>query len=691
MRKTNEIARETDRFSIYSAWEDLYFNRFLVWDRGRRSFLCRAGQICSSALILVVSASLLGAQTAQQSGYVQTGATPIVSSAVILYSAGEVQNAAPTNLGTAITNAAGFFNIRFNPPSDTHAVLYLVADGGTVVTTAHGHSQLAGAIRLATVLGPAPLAAGVVINERTTSASAYAMAQFIDGTQIAGKAPGLQNAAATVRSLVNLSSGQVGSVLGNAPNGLTTSTMREFNSLANLLASCIDASTPARCRALFRLAAPPDGSAPEDTLQAAVDIAHFPAQNARKLFKQSQLSPLYAPALASAPNAWTLAIRYNGNGHELDGPGNMAFDKDGNIWSTNNYQYNPDPRIPVCAGTTLIKLTPTGQDAPGAPYSGGGVNGAGFGITLDTNGDVWVGNFGFKGEGCTEPPPSNSVSEFRPDGTAISPDATPVFTGGFMQGQISFPQATVSDQSGNIWIANCGSDSVTQFHNGNPNDNNNFNGIGLKAPFGMAIDSEGNAWVTGNNSNSVVELASDGARVGQPFTGGGISKPLGIAVDSLDNVWVANSAIIPLSFVCGGSGTPPGRASVTEIRRDGQPMRSFTGGGQTIPWGIAVDGNDNIWVANFAGRRLTELCGSRPSKCPPGLQTGDAISPDTGYTFDGLTRNTGVAIDPSGNVWLANNWRTVAVQTNPGGHELVVFIGLAAPIKTPLIGPPQQP
>jgi len=31
------------------------------------------------------------------------------------------------------------------------------------------------------------------------------------------------------------------------------------------------------------------------------------------------------------------------------------------------------------------------------------------------------------------------------------------------------------------------------------------------------------------------------------------------------------------------------------------------------------------------------------------------------------------------------------VQTNPGGHALVVFIGLAAPIKTPLIGPPQQP
>jgi streptogramin lyase len=250
----------------------------------------------------------------------------------------------------------------------------------------------------------------------------------------------------------------------------------------------------------------------------------------------------------------------------------------------------------------------------------------------------------------------------------------------------------VSDQSGNIWIANCGGDSVTQYRNGNPNDNVYFNGIGVAAPFGMAIDAEGNAWVAGNNSDSVAALAPDGTPLaGSPFTGGGISKPLGIAVDSLDNVWVANSGILPLSFVCGGSGMPPGKASVTEIRRDGQPLRSFTGGGQTAPWGIAVDGNDNIWVANFGGQRLTELCGSRPSNCPPRHNTGDAISPDTGYSFDGLTRNTGVAIDPSGNVWLANNWLNVPLQTNPGGHELVVFIGLAAPVKTPLIGPPQQP
>ncbi len=28
---------------------------------------------------------------------------------------------------------------------------------------------------------------------------------------------------------------------------------------------------------------------------------------------------------------------------------------------------------------------------------------------------------------------------------------------------------------------------------------------------------------------------------------------------------------------------------------------------------------------------------------------------------------------------------------NPGGHQVVILIGIAAPVKTPLIGPPRQP
>jgi sugar lactone lactonase YvrE len=570
-------------------------------------------------------------------------------------------------------------------------VLYLIADGAA---PARGQARRGarGAVRLASVVRSAPAPTDVVVNELTTVAAAYALAQFIEGPNVAGKSPGLRNAAAMVHNLVDVSTGEIGSVLANPPNGTETSTLRHFNTLANMLAACVNEQ--ATCATLFDLATPPGGVAPHDTLQAAVNIAHYPWQNVTQLFDQSQILVLYAPALESAPTAWTLALRFVGDGMTMDGPGNVAIDAEGNLWVTNNYEFGADPVQPVCGGKLLLRFTPTGEYFPGSPYQGGGLNGAGWGITIDPNGNVWVGNFGFAGEGCTEEPPSDSVSKFSPDGIPLSPDAIPPSTGGFTAGDIDWPQGTVSDMRGNIWIANCGNGSVTQYPGGNPAAWRNFPSAatGLKKPFGIAIDHNGWAYVAGNGSDNVAVIRPDGSSPPwSPVSGGGLVKPLGIAADSRGNMWVANSTVIDIPCAAGHIPADAVGGSITLITHGGKATR-FSGGGLTIPWGIAVDGNDNVWVANFARKRLSHFCGTDTSRCPPGFRTGDPISPDdTGYGFDGLTRNSLVAIDPSGNVWVANNWKTIAVQTNPGGYEMVVFIGLAAPVHAPQIGPPRQP
>ena len=130
---------------------------------------------------------------------------------------------------------------------------------------------------------------------------------------------------------------------------------------------------------------------------------------------------------------------------------------------------------------------------------------------------------------------------------------------------------------------------------------------------------------------------------------------------------------------------------VTTFRKTADMPRD----GLRWPWGIAVDGNDNVWVANFAGKRIMQLCGVKEQNCPPGVHTGEPFSLDTGYISDALKRVTGIQIDTSGNVWAVNNYEEIGLlppgQENPGGHEIVVFVGLAAPVKTPLLGPVQQP
>ena len=61
--------------------------------------------------------------------------------------------------------------------------------------------------------------------------------------------------------------------------------------------------------------------------------------------------------------------------------------------------------------------------------------------------------------------------------------------------------------------------------------------------------------------------------------------------------------------------------SVTLLRPDGSeyPGSPFTGGGLPGPWAATVDGNDNVWISNFAGAHspIVQLCGVRTENCPP--------------------------------------------------------------------------
>jgi hypothetical protein len=144
--------------------------------------------------------------------------------------------------------------------------------------------------------------------------------------------------------------------------------------------------------------------------------------------------------------------------------------------------------------------------------------------------------------------------------------------------------------------------------------------------------------------------------------------------------------------------------SVILLRPDGSayPGSPFIGGSLPGPWAVAVDGDDNVWVSNFAGAsgQIAHLCGVRTENCPPGFKTGDPISPPLGYVGGGLQMEVDIDIDPAGNVWVTNNWQDIdscigtpaeGLSTRCGGEGVVVFYGMAAPVRSPQIGPPRQP
>jgi hypothetical protein len=509
-------------------------------------------------------------------------------------------------------------------------------------------------------------------------------------------------------------------VLASTPNGTETSTLATFNSLANAVASCT--ADEANCAALLEAARPPGGSPPATMLQAVANIVKYPSYPAGRsvqgdpVFDLAQLAPIYAPALAEPPTSWLLFLKFTGGPYSvqasdnlMNGPGNFAIDAQGYVWVNDNAVPQPEGEF-ACAGRRLLKFTPWGEPFPGTPYFGGGLSGAGYGITLDPFGRVWVSNFGFQDPPCEPLPiaaPHDSVSLFDPDGSPISGPR------GYVTGGILWPQGTVSDRRGNIWIANCGNDSVTMIPGGDPARAVNIPlgptpaaGDPQIKPFGAVVDGNGNVWLANNRSNTVSVVSPDGrliATIPGTFQGRTVlSHPVGNAADIEGNVWVANSDWLdspcPTRRNLGTAENP----SITLFDKDTlapHPGSPFTGGGLTLPWGIAVDGADTVWVFNFGAvpvgtatdvpTGISRFCGVSTENCPPGLGVGDPISPDTGYRSDALERITGGQIDPSGNVWLTNNWKIDANPIrNPFGNAIVVAVGAAVPIRTPLIGPP---
>jgi streptogramin lyase len=677
---------------------------------------------------------MAGQASAQQNvkGQVLGGGAPIAQSTVTLWAA---STAAPRQLAQTKTDDQGRFQIRTSRAQE-NSNFYLLATTG--VPKGKGDSN--SAIALLTVVGSKP-PAHVVIDEMTTIASVVTHTQFIDGLAIKGSPLGLRIAAGNVLNFVNLETGDYGATILDPLNSSQTPTMANFATLANLLAACITQIKSDACGSLFYVATSPAGAYPKDALEAIEFIVRYPWHQPDKVFgafnylyPQPKFEPgkvlrptPFLPYLTFAPSAWIFPLKFAGGG--LSAPGKLMFDSEGNAWVADNWIVGAQNQEEAWTGS-LSKFAPNGAPISPSPlgFRGGGLAGPGFGLTLDSHENVWPTSW-----------TGRTISEFDKTGKPLSPPDGWNFGGklGTMQGIIATP-------GGDIWTNDLANAQVLRLPAGDPSKVQFFcqnktgdplkNPCHLLAPFAIAVDQQNRIWITNLGGDTVTRIdGSDLNRV-ENFKVGYSGS--GLAVDSLGNVWITNKLGSSarghaklLEILAAGkinyNGDPdalermgkvlvpaitsqkPGYesgGSISVLRPDGgqASFSPITGRGIATPWAISVDGNDNIWITNFASPAdgIVELCGFRTENCPPGMKTGDAISPPGGYVGGGMQYQVDVGIGPAGDVWVTNNWQDwkavwpgypEALSTLGAGQGVVVFYGIAKPVKTPLIGPPQQP
>src|SRR5262249_17904348 len=225
----------------------------------------------------------------------------------------------------------------------------------------------------------------VTVDELTTIAAAYALAQFTGADGVSGASPGLQNAAATAFNLADPATGKAGSVVTNADNGSKNDTLATLDTLANLISLCAPGPST-RCAALLHLATPPGGSTPADTLDATVALARNPTLARAALYALSRSASVYKPTLEGPPMAWILVVLYTDA--DLYASGRIAVDAKGNAWSSTNWLPGTHD-----GSTSISVLDPVGRPTLGSPIHGGGMKGGAWGAAITPQGTVWMASF----------------------------------------------------------------------------------------------------------------------------------------------------------------------------------------------------------------------------------------------------------------------------------------------------------
>jgi sugar lactone lactonase YvrE len=576
-------------------------------------------------------------------GKAMAGKQPLIGASVQLFAAGTTGNGiGNSSLLTAAltTDANGAFTVPagYACPSSA-SQLYFIARGGKPGPSATSANS---AIVLATTIGACSqviASSQIVINEVTTVAAVYSLSQFLSpGANLGASSTnsaGLQNSVATATALADITQGaSPGPTF--AANGSSPAT--RINSLANLLNACVASTTATPCTTLFT-ATTLGASVPTNTLDAALNLTRAPSANVAGLYTLSTTSSAFTPVLAAAPADWTLFVNYTGGGMNL--PTGLGIDGAGNVWVSSYF-------------SSASLFSPLGKPIFPQGITGFGLS-ASYGLAVDASNNAWIPNE------PNAPIAGNSVTVLNSTGQSVAGSA------GYTAGGLNFPIAIAIDTDASAWVLDYGNSHLAHLASSGQalSGSAGYTSQYLALPDSGAVDSSHNLWVANQAGASVTKVSPDGSQFTNFLC---CDEPAGIAIDRLGNAWVTN-------FYSN---------SISEISSAGVILsnQAYLNGGLNHPQGIAIDGAGNVWITNYRGPTLTSTSSLTELAGATAATPGAALSASTGLGTDAnMLEAFCIAVDAGGNLWI----------TNSGNNHLTEFIGLAAPVRTPLIGLPAAP
>jgi len=597
-------------------------------------------------------------------GQVLGGQQGVYLSTIQLYQVGNTGNgsaASPMISKLVQTDAYGSFGITgdYTCPSSTTQV-YIVATGGQAIPGTNNP-----ALVMMDALGNCgnlTSTSFITINEVTTMAAAWALSPFMKASYTStGTTPTFMPSYANVGSSATNSAGIANAFLdshlladtGTGKAAIIASNLTveagKLYAMADVLATCINSNGTTGCSPLFSAATPTGGTAPVDTLSAALDIVKNPGQNPSGVFNVIPSTQPFPTTLAQAPNDWTITLAITGGG--IAAPTALDIDAKGNVWVAGYYG-------------VLSELTAQGSPLSGTGFGVGDLNES-YGLTIDTSNNIWVTNEE------SSPNAHGSLSKFL-GANSGAPGTVVAGNGGNNFYDTSIPVSLSADTNGNVFVANYANSSATVYNSSDTAIASGLGGAYAAFPVAVAADSSHGVWIANLGDSTVTHVDKNGNLLSNLACCNGAN---GIATDALGNAWVANYYGNSFSEVSSANGSIPAATLINDASIVGPSYNSY-------PAGIAVDAGQNIWIANYRGESISKISGAL-STTP-----GTMLSPLAGFGYAGpppasplLLLPYGIIPDESGNIWVSNF----------GNNNVILFFGIATPTVTPTQPTPTAP
>ena len=241
-------------------------------------------------------------------GFVHTGQQSLANTRIQIYAMGSTGNGSlstPLLPESLLSDSHGAFTVPSSlvcPSASTW--VYITSSGD--LTNSSVDSSSTGAVLIA-LLGQCQDLSNlhsIEINEVTTVASISPLAPFITSATSIGfsnaDSDAFDQAAAVA---LQLASPVTGASPGSAViNGQVVPTPK-LNALASIVSSCVPGPNPCD---LFAYAKNNAGIAPNDTVEALVNIAQAPTRNVVPIFELSPRTSYFQPVISAPPADWSL-------------------------------------------------------------------------------------------------------------------------------------------------------------------------------------------------------------------------------------------------------------------------------------------------------------------------------------------------------------------------------------------------